>query len=428
MSINPYALCAVVFFVLGYLGIALEHYFRTNKAVTAALLGAGLWILVAIRDGHGAEKAIHPVAEETFGLIIFLLSAMMLVEILVHYRFFDLVRDKIYTLGLGDRAQLWLMAMVSFFLSAVIDNLTTTIVMVQISSRFFKGRNLLVAGSAVVICANAGGAFSPIGDVTTIMLWIAGKFTASEIVLWGFLPSITLTLVSTWLLARGIRTTTTDDPPQTFQTVQLSRSEKLIVTMTFVSFSFPVIAKMIGLPPFIGLLFGVGLIGVVVGTCATGISERESHLSLDIQRLLAKVDVASLLFFVGILFAVGALGHFGVLELISKGLLGPNPDAERLIMGNAFLGVASAIVDNIPLTAAAIDIINSKDPAIWALLAVAVGTGGSLLSIGSAAGVVAVGMIKELTFGEYMRIASAPALAGYLSAMTVWFGQYLLFH
>ena len=162
MSHESYALVAVLLFVFGYLGIAFEHSARTNKAITASLLGAGLWILVALRDGARSEIAMHHVVVDTFGLIIFLLSAMALVEILVHYRFFDLVRDRIFRLGLGDSAQLWLIAMVSFILSAVLDNLTTTIVMIRIASRFFKGRNMLIAGGTIVIGANAGGAFSPI--------------------------------------------------------------------------------------------------------------------------------------------------------------------------------------------------------------------------------------------------------------------------
>lgn len=417
----------IALFVVGYALITLEHRLKLNKSLTAAMLGAGLWIVIAIGTGEHVEEALEPIAAETFALVVFLLSAMTLVEVLVHYRFFDFLRMHLFALGLDDRKQLWLISGIAFLLSAIIDNLTTTIVMVQIARRFFGGKNLLLAAGAIVIAANAGGAFSPIGDVTTIMLWLAQKFTALEIIAWAFAPSLTLWFISTFLCVRQLGKSTSDERPSGEERVSLSRSEWAIVTAGFFSFSFPLIAHLVGLPPYIGLLFGIGLVGGLIGLFVNTRTQRESHLSLDIQRLLGRVDVNSLIFFIGILFAVGALEHLGILSAISERLFGDDPAMVRVFMGNVFLGIFSAIVDNIPLTAAAMDIIRSSDPAIWSLLALAVGTGGSLLAIGSAAGVVAMGMVKELTFKAYLHIVSLPAFVGYVAAMIIWCLQYAVF-
>jgi len=414
---------------LGYVLITLEHYWHINKSITATALAAILWGVVAFSgfDHHDIEVAIHDLSAEVFSLVAFLLAAMTLVEILVHYRFFDWLRVQLFALGLQDRAQLILISTIAFFLSAIIDNLTTTIVMVQIARRFFKGKNLLVAVGAIVVAANAGGAFSPVGDVTTIMIWLAGKFTALEIILWGFLPSLSILLVSTYLFARQIVGDTTDDAPVTHERVVLSRSERVVIGAAFGSFILPPLAHLVGLPPFMGLLLGVGIVGLLVGCFANTLPHRESHLALDIEKIMSKVDLTSLLFFIGILFAVGSLGFLGILDQISNSLFGEDPATSRLIAGSILLGAFSAIFDNIPLTAAAIDIMQTTDFRLWVLLAICVGTGGSILVIGSAAGIVAMGMVKELTFKQFFKIATLPALAGYITAIGVWYIQFLVF-
>jgi Na+/H+ antiporter NhaD/arsenite permease-like protein len=416
-------------FVLGYILITLEHHFKVNKSITATALAAILWALVATMgfDHYVIEAALHHLSAETFALVAFLLAAMTLVEILVHYRFFDWLRVKLFSLGLDDRAQLVLLAILAFGFSAVIDNLTTTIVMVQIARRFFKGRNLLVAVGAIVVSSNAGGAFSPVGDVTTIMLWLAGKFTALEIIVWAFLPSLAILIVSTFLFRRQIVGDTADEKPTTHESVHLSKSERLIIATTFASFTLPPLAHFVGLPPFMGLLLGVGIVGLMVGWCANTLPQRESHLAMDIEKLIGKIDMTSLLFFIGILFAVGALGFLGILDQISNAVFDDEPSFARLVTGSVLLGAFSAIFDNIPLTAAAIDIMPTDDFHLWVLLAICVGTGGSMLVIGSAAGVVAMGMVKDLTFKDYLKIATIPAAVGYFTAIFVWYIQYLIF-
>jgi Na+/H+ antiporter NhaD/arsenite permease-like protein len=422
-------LFASLVFIIGYIIITLEHHWKVSKSVTATAIAAILWGALAITgtDHEALEAAIHYLSGETFALVVFLLSAMTLVEILVHYRFFDWLRLKLFSLGLEDSKQLLLITAIAFVLSAIIDNLTTTIVMVQIARRFFKGQNLLVAAAAIVVAANAGGAFSPVGDVTTIMLWLAGKFTASQIILWGFLPSLAIYLVSIFFFVRQIKGDSIDDKPATHEKVTFTLSEKIIIFGTFGSFALPPLAHLVGLPPFMGLMLGVGIVGLLVAWFANTSSDRESHLSMDIEKLLGKLDISSLLFFIGILFAVGALGYLGILEFISNNLFGVNPADIRLILGSVFLGAVSAILDNIPLTAAAIDILQTTDFRIWVLLAICVGTGGSMLVIGSAAGVVAMGMVKELSFKKYFYIAAFPAAIGYVAGIAVWYLQYLLF-
>ena len=420
-------LIASAIFILGYALITFEHRYKVNKSITATALAAVLWALIAFTGDSHVNEALHELSAETFSLVVFLLAAMTLVEILVHYRFFDLLRAKLFALGLKDDMQLVLISGIAFILSAIIDNLTTTIVMVQIARRFFRGKNLLIAAGSIVVAANAGGAFSPIGDVTTIMLWLAQKFSALEVIIWGFLPSLALFIVSTFLFRRQLAGDTKDDAPQTFETVALSGSDKVVVGATFASFALPPLAHLAHLPPFMGLLLGVGIVGLIIGFFANTVSDKESHLSLEIEKLMGKVDITSLLFFIGILFAVGALGHLGVLAAISSSLFGETPELWRLVGGSVLLGAFSAILDNIPLTAASMDILTTTDPHLWVLLALCVGTGGSMLVIGSAAGVVAMGMVKELTFKSYLKIATIPALAGYVTAIAVWLVQYSLF-
>ena len=422
-------LFASLVFIIGYVIITLEHHWHVNKSVTATAIAAILWGAISLfgADHDALEVAIHHLSGETFSLVVFLLSAMTLVEILVHYRFFDWLRIKLFALGLEDKQQLILVSAIAFVLSAIIDNLTTTIVMVQIARRFFKGKNLLVAAGAIVVAANAGGAFSPVGDVTTIMLWLAGKFTAAQIILWGFLPALAIYLVSMFFFTRQIVGDSIDDKPATHEMVSFTVSEKVIIGATFASFALPPLAHFVGLPPFMGLMFGVGVVGLMVAWFANTSPDRESHLAMEIEKLLGKLDISSLLFFIGILFAVGALGYLGILEFISNNLFGENPADIRLIAGSIFLGVFSAILDNIPLTAAAIDILHTTDFRIWVLLAICVGTGGSMLVIGSAAGVVAMGMVKELSFKQYLHIAAFPAAIGYVAGIGVWYAQYLLF-
>lgn len=436
-------LSSSVIFIVGYALITLEHRYNLHKAITASAIGASLWILIALTEGAEGTHALERHAAEIFGIVFFLLAAMTLVEVLTHYRFFDWIRSKLFSLGLNDRKQLWVISFVTFFLSAVIDNLTAALVMIMVASRFFSRTNLLVAAAVIVSAANAGGAWSPIGDVTTIMLWLAGKFSTLEIVQWAFLPSFGLFLVVTALLARHLVGESRDVEEEM---VRLKTSEKAVIGMALASFPMPLLASRIHLPPYLGLLFGLGCVGILIsffhnrarkslslaaengepGLPNIEGGEENTHLTSDLEKKLARTDIASLLFFAGILLAVGALEHIGILEAASHFLLGSDPSVARYVVGSGSLGVLSAIVDNIPITAAAMGILATTDPAIWSLLAICVGTGGSMLIIGSAAGVVAMGRVKELTFFQYLRLATLPNAAGFLVALVIWSIQYSL--
>lgn len=422
---NLLQMLALALFVAGYVAITFEHQLRTHKAPTALLLGIALWLLVTLDHAGGVSVAheLEAAAAEIFGIVIFLLAAMTLVELLTHYQFFDYVRAELSRRSLSDRQQFIVIGVVTFFLSPVVDNLTTTIVMITVAQRFFRGRNLLVMATGIIVFANAGGAWSPIGDITTLMLWLAGKFTATGVILDALLPSLTHALVAGLLLLRQIKDSTpdsTEDLP-----ISLTRSELIVIALALASFGLPLLLSQLGLPPYMGLLTGLAVVWIVTGLLAR-VSDRETHLTADIERFLRNVDIPSLKFFIGILLAVAALDALGVLTFISNVLLGSSPQPERIIIGNSALGVLSALVDNVPLTALAIDLLPVTNPRLWSLLAYCVGTGGSLLVIGSASGVVAMGMIRELTSTAYMRIATLPVVLAYLAGIAVWGVQTLI--
>lgn len=424
MELNGTVIGGLIF-ALGYLGIAIEHKIHMSKSAIALAMGGLLWLVVALTVGggdHGISEAVRHAGGEIFEIVAFLLAAMSLVEILVHYRLFDFIRGKLFALGLNDRQQFLGITFITFFLSALLDNLTTTIVMVQIARQFFKEKNLLVVAAAIVIAANAGGAWSPIGDVTTIMLWIAGKFTGSEIVLKGILPSLALYVVSIGLMYPQIKNQRDSDSSSEI-VERLKRSEWAVIIFTLLSFMLPMVMNAVfHLPPYLGLLIGLGIVWMAVDFFKR-VRPHETHLTANIDSLIQKADIASIKFFIGILLAVSALHSLGALEILSDRLYGHDATTQQMITGNIGLGLVSAILDNVPLAAIAIQILHTTDVNLWVLLALTLGTGGSLLVIGSAAGVVAMGMLKELTFATYLRIATLPALAGYVAGVTVWWIQ-----
>ena len=416
-------------FTFGYLLITLEQRFSTHKSAIALMLGSALWLLTAVYLRHDADKLHHALevaGNEIFGVVAFLLAAMALIEILVHYRLFDMVRAGLVRLKVDDKKQFLIILTLTFFLSAGLDNIAITIAMLQIARRFFTGKNLVVAGAAIVIAANAGGAWSPIGDVTTILLWLAGKFTAVEIMTWAFVPAFSLFVVAASLLYRKL-----DDEDFTAREkgdlARLARSEKLIIGTALASFLLPLAMNSVGLPPYMGLLLGLGVTWGMIEIAKSKRKQMQSHLTANIEKIVQTVDMASIKYIIGILLSVSALATLGVLALLSGAVLGDQPSELRIIVVNIALGLFSSIVDNTSLVAMAIDVFPMRDPTLWSLTALAAGTGGSTFIIGSAAGVVAMGSMKELTFQRYFKIATAPALAGFVIAMVVWYVQYLIF-
>lgn len=425
-SLSPAAFVALGIFLLGYIGITLEHRFPFHKSALALVTGVSVWIVAsAAQSSEIVESTLHNTAAEIFEIIAFLLCAMGLVEILVHYRFFDMIRIKLIKLNFDDHKQFIVISYLTFFLSAVLDNLTVTIVMTQIALRFFKNKhNLLVMVANIVIMANAGGAWSPIGDVTTIMIWLAQKFTATQIIMDGFIPAFVLGSVATYMLSKKVSKDSPDALEET--SIRFLRGERIIIALAMASFLLPLAAHSIGLRPYQGLLLGLGLVWSAIEFLKT-YSKAQTYLSTNIDSILQKVDISSLQFFIGILLAVSGLQALGVLNYLSMLILGEAQEPSRVIMGNIILGLLSSIVDNVPLTALAIDMITVHEPDLWVLLALAVGTGGSVLIIGSVSGVVAMGMVKELTFDKYLKIATLPALVAYIIGCGVWYLQYIFF-
>lgn len=409
----------VILFGLGYLAIALEHQLKLSKTVAAVLCGVALWVAGA------ALGNLHVSAELTAGiadLLLLLIFAMSIVEILVRVRFFDWVKYGIEKIGFGVKGTFALVGVLTFLLSAVIDNLTTTIIFVVLLKRLVKDRALVLFAVFVVIAANAGGAWSPIGDVTTIMLWLSGRFQELDIVAWGILPSLAMVLVGGGLVLRELQGVKFELTLGGEKPAPATWAEVTLMVAGFASFNLPfIMLRALGLPPWLGLAAGFGLLTLLLRV--THAEEHASDFDQHLIKIMAKVDWQAIVFFLGILMAVGALEASGVLHAVASWVYS-DPGVLRLILANAGIGLASAIVDNIALTAA-VDAVAPGSKALWILLALAVGNGGSLLSIGSAAGVVAVSRIN-LSFLGYAKVALVPVLAGYSAMLAVWLAEYVL--
>lgn len=424
-----------IIFVLGYIVITFEHQLKVEKAPTSLVMAGLMWLLVSRSNAHFAEH-LQDAGWEITQIVFFLLFAMSLVELISRLGFFEFVRVKLQERHWDNRQQFLVLMILTFLFSSILDNLTTAIVMVEIARRFFRGRNLLVVAAGVVIMANAGGAWSPIGDVTTIMLWLAGKFTAGDILLHAFLPSAVHGIVATVLLRRMIENERYDDSTEDLP-IRFTPQAKILMTVALLSFSLPFIATQLDLPPFVGLGFGFGVVGMLTSIFshrgrhhAGGDTEEgagQTRMQHDIQEIIRDVDFSSLIFFVGILLSVAALGSLGILQSISDSMFGPDPQFARIAGGNVILGWASSVIDNVPLTAMAIDTVPTTHTWLWTLLAYTVGTGGSHLIIGSAAGVVVMGRVKGLSSTAYMRLATLPVAAAYLAGVAVWWGLATLF-
>lgn len=420
-------LLAASLFVVGYIAIAMEHRFFISKAASALLLAVVLWMIAVVTlPSEVVRHFLEEASVDIFGIVVFLLSAMTLVEILVHYNFFDIIERWLKKRNFNLRQMGWAITFLTFFLSAFLDNLTTTIVMIQIGRRLFPREHLLKIAALVVIAANAGGAFSPIGDVTTIMLWFAEKFTAVEIISQALVPSLALTAITGFFMLRSLPNTELPVGEDN-KTIKPSRSDRIIIGVTLASFLLPLGASLMDLPPYLGLLAGLAGVWFLIDLIKQ-VRPQPTHLEARIKNFLQKADIESIQFFLGILLSVAALHALGILDVLTDTLLGGHePAVARIVTAFSGLGVSSAIIDNVPLTAAAISSLEGISASLWVLLAITVGTGGSILVIGSAAGVVAMGMVPELTFTKYLRIASLPALVGFAVAVGVWVIQYRLF-
>lgn len=406
----------IIIFIVAYAAIAFEHPIKVNKSASA-LIGAGLlWTIYAYFTGHVGEQ-LNETLSSVAQIVFFLMGAMTIVEVVDAHDGFDVITDRIKTTSMV--ALLWLIGFVTFFLSAVLDNLTTTIVMLSVSRRLLGQReDKLFAAGIIVIAANAGGAWSPIGDVTTTMLWIGGQITALAIIKGVFIPSLLNMLIPLAVVSYMYRGKTIASPERLvdngskYRTTAFERNFMFYAGIGMLC-AVPVFKALTHLPPFMGILFGLGILWLA-GELIHGKKLEEDKERLTLASALQRIDMSSLVFFIGILLAVATLEHSHILSAHAQ-WLDQTVGNQALIV--SIFGLVSAIIDNVPLVAASMGMYSlaqyPTDSFIWEFLAYAAGTGGSILIIGSAAGVAAMG-IEKIEFFWYIRKISLLALIGYV--------------
>lgn len=408
-----------VIFVLTYAAIALEHPLRVNKSATA-LLGAGLlWTTYALlgTDTQAVTTQLSESLTSTAQIVFFLMGAMTIVEVVDAHNGFEVITSRIKTAKLSSL--MWMVGLVSFFLSSILDNLTTTIVMVSLMKKLLDQREdrLFFAG-IIVIAANAGGAWTPIGDVTTTMLWIGGQITALNIMESLFIPSmlnllVPLAVTSYMLGNRPVLAPQRSNQEDGIATTAFERNLMFFLGLG-VLVLVPVFKTVTHLPPFMGILFGLGLIWLV-GDLVHRDKEDEHKQQFTLVQALTRIDMSSVVFFIGILLAVASLEHTHILASLAQWL---DRTVGRLDVIVMIIGLVSAVVDNVPLVAASMGMYDLKqypaDSFIWEFIAYCAGTGGSILIIGSAAGVAAMGL-EKIDFLWYARKIGGLALLGYFA-------------
>jgi Na+/H+ antiporter NhaD/arsenite permease-like protein len=412
----------IIIFVITYAAIALEHPFRVNKSAPA-LIGAGLlWTIYAVFAGHVADQ-LNESLSTTAQIVFFLMGAMTIVEVIDAHNGFEVITERIKTTKMTTL--LWLIGFVTFFLSAVLDNLTTTVVMMSLTRKLLGQReDRLFFGGIIVIAANAGGAWSPIGDVTTTMLWIGGQITAFAIIKGLFIPSVVNMIVPLAVISYMLRGKPVISPDKgeensaKYETTSFERNFMFIAGISILC-AVPVFKTLTHLPPFMGILFGLGLLWLAGELIHRDREDGEKH-HLTLASALRRIDMSSLVFFTGILLSVATLEHTHILASLAQWL--DKTVGNQTIIVSLF-GLLSAIVDNVPLVAASMGMYSltqfPPDSFLWEFIAYAAGTGGSILIIGSAAGIAAMG-IEKIEFFWYVRKISFLALIGYIAGAVVY--------
>lgn len=414
-------LAIVITFCAGFAAIALEHRLRVNKAATALLTGVLCWTFLVLDDGQhsGVTEALTEHMGEIASILFFLLGAMTIVELIDAHDGFEIIQRWIRTRDI--RTLLWIVSWVAFLLSAVLDNLTTTIVMVSLVRKLIPSdREKLFFAGMIVIAANAGGAWSPIGDVTTTMLWVGGQISTLGIIYNVLIPSILNLLIPIMGLSLVVKGRLQQDQPVQEQERSGSRDGLAVLIIGLCSLLMvPVFKQLTHLPPFMGMLLGLGLMWVVTEFIHHEKDEMDRD-RLSVNFALRKIDTPSILFFLGILLSVSALETGHLLQSLAAQLQEVLPGEDALVFS---IGILSAIVDNVPIVAAVQGMYGlerfAQDHHFWYFIAYAAGTGGSLLIIGSAAGVAAMGMMR-IEFGWYFRKIAPWALLGYVAG-ALWF-------
>ncbi|MBS1190956.1 MAG: sodium:proton antiporter [Rhodocyclaceae bacterium] len=418
------ALIAV--FIIAYAAIALEHPIKINKSASA-LVGAGLlWTIYAVGlgDTHLLSEQLGESVASTAQIAFFLMGAMAIVEVVDAHNGFEVITKRIRTSKLASL--MWLVGFVTFFLSSILDNLTTTIVMISLMRKLLaKHDDRLFFAGIIVIAANAGGAWSPIGDVTTTMLWIGGQITSLAIIKSVFLPSLVSLLVPLAMTAYMLRGQGVISPDSNeagnHRTSEFERNLMFFLGLGILV-AVPVFKTATHLPPFMGILFGLGILWLV-GDLVHRHKEDDFKQPLTLVHALSRIDMSSLVFFIGILLAVATLEHTHILASLAKWLDFEIGRQDIIVL---VIGIVSAVVDNVPLVAAAMGMYSltefPPDHFLWEFLAYCAGTGGSILVIGSAAGVAAMGL-EKIQFFWYLKRVSGLALIGYFAGAGVYLIQ-----
>ena len=441
-KMSSLTLTIVIVFVIGYLFIALESLTKINKAAVALLMFVACWTIFMIDPGSYLSAAIGPhagnvvseVIEKHLGststTLFFLMGAMTIVEVIDQNGGFNFVRDTLKTKS--KKTLLWRIMFMTFVLSAILDNLTTSIVMVMILRKLVESKkDRLIYASLVVIAANSGGAFSPIGDVTTIMLWNKGLITAAGVIKEIFIPSLVSAIIPAYILSlslKGELVTVTPKSGTLAEANELTKAQRKAVFFIGVGglIFVPIFKSITHLPPFVGILLVLGLLWTVTELFYANLHGREEKGGMQkrVTNILSRIDMSTILFFLGILMAVACLETIGVLESLGEGLNVTFNGNHYLVTG--IIGVLSSIVDNVPLVAGCMGMYPvaevgdmAVDGIFWQLLAYCAGVGGSMLIIGSAAGVVVMGL-EKITFGWYMKKITWIAFVGYLAGIIVY--------
>ncbi len=458
----------LVIFVVGYIAIALEHPLKIDKTASALVLGMVLWVVYAL----GCEYIVPSVAGEQFNryladnpslagaplhkqalqyvldvdivehlgdicqTLLFLIGAMTIVELIDVHGGFRVITDKITTRR--KRRLLWILSFTTFFMSAILDNLTTTIVMIMLLRKLIQRQEeRWLYAATIVIAANSGGAWSPIGDVTTIMLWVKGNVTAEALIQYTLLPSLVSMVVPVWVVSKRVQGEL--DPIVPVGRIDTTITMRERNTMFYLGVSglvfVPVFKTITHLPPFVGILLVLGILWVFTEIFYNSkmLEKAKEH---RIPKVISRVDMPSILFFLGILMAVAVLQSTGILSWLAQML---DDKVHNIYIIDVLLGVLSSIVDNVPLVAAAMGMYPVADPGsvgyaaefvvngtFWELLSYCAGVGGSILIIGSAAGVIAMGL-EKINFGWYFRNFSWLAFVGFLAGVGVYVLEKWLF-
>ena len=422
----------ILVFVLAYVAIALEHPLKINKSASA-LLGAGLlWTIYAMaaEDNNMVGSHLNESLQGMAQIVFFLMGAMTIVEVVDAHNGFEVITSRIKTTKLSDL--MWMVGIVTFFLSSILDNLTTTIVMVSLMKKLLGNREdrLFFAG-IIVIAANAGGAWTPIGDVTTTMLWIGGQITAIEIMKGLFIPSminllVPLAVTSRILVGRVVEPPKKREDEDVFHTSPFESNLMFFLGLGILVM-VPIFKTVTHLPPFMGVMFGLGLLWAVGDI----VHRQEADLRkqrLTMARALTRIDMSAVVFFIGILLAVAVLEHTHILSSVATWLEKTVGRQDVIVM---IIGLVSAVVDNVPLVAASMGMYSltmyPPDSFLWEFMAYCAGTGGSILIIGSAAGVAAMGL-EKIDFVWYVRKISGLALMGYAGGAVYYIAEYQLLH